>query len=81
MPLSPFPSRDMIREAFHNAMLAAGVPEPFATILPDVGSGIASASLFDDGGSLSELLGRATTPFERTIGDFLSSSGPAVVQG
>ncbi len=68
----PFPYRDMTRAAFHDALVEAGVPELFATILSDTDAGIEQGALFDGEGALSRLLGRPTVPFERTIGDFIA---------
>lgn len=66
----PLVYRDMSPEAFRSAALAAGLPEMVATIVSDTDAGVAKDALFDDGGALRQLIGRATTPFQQTITDF-----------
>ena len=67
----PVTYRDMTPEAFRSAILDAGQPEFVAKILSDTDAGVAKGALFEDGGDLSRLIGRATTPFQTTIADWV----------
>lgn len=65
--------QDMTPGAFQSAALQAGVPEMVVRIFSDTDAGVAKGALFDDGGELSRLIGRATMPFQTTIADFARS--------
>ncbi|QEM67578.1 SDR family oxidoreductase [Geobacter sp. FeAm09] len=53
---------------YKGALLKAGLPEPIAELLANSDSGAATGALFDDGGQLGRLIGRATTPLATTVG-------------
>ncbi|MDF4002611.1 SDR family oxidoreductase [Luteibacter sp. PPL552] len=69
----PIVYHDMAPAAFHDASVEQGVPEPFARILSDTDAGVAQGALFDTSGTLSRLIGRPTTPYQDTIGAFLTA--------
>lgn len=52
---------------YQQALINAGLPEPFAALLADADTGIAKGDLFDDGQQLSQLIGRASTPMEEVV--------------
>jgi NAD(P)H dehydrogenase (quinone) len=54
--------RDLPEEAYAEALMDAGLPEPYARVLADSDRGIARGELFTDGGDLRRLIGRPTTP-------------------
>ncbi len=65
--------QNMSAEEFKAAAVRAGIPDVVAMILSDTDAGVAEGALFDDGGSLAELIGRQTTPYQKTIYDFVRS--------
>ncbi len=73
----PLPYRDMNPQDFRKALLGAGVPEIFAKVLSDTDAGVAKGALFEDGGQLSRLIGRPTTPFRETVAEFLNQPSSA----
>ncbi len=73
----PMAYRDMTPEAFRSTMLDAGAPDMLARIVSDTDAGAAKGALLDDGGTLSRLIGRPTTPFQTTIADFVHTQKPA----
>jgi NAD(P)H dehydrogenase (quinone) len=75
----PMVYRNMEPDEFRSAMLHAGSPEMVARIVSDTDAGVAKGALFDDGGMLSRLIGRPTTPFQTTITAFLHDRAPAGV--
>ena len=50
-----------------SALLEAGLPEGFATLLADSDTGAFHGHLFDASGDLSTLIGRPTTPIAETV--------------
>lgn len=54
--------RDLPEEAYAEALIGGGVPEPFARVLADSDRGIARGELFTDRDDLRRLIGRPTTP-------------------
>ncbi len=70
---TPIAYQNMTAEGFRAAAAKAGVPELFAMILSDTDAGVAKGALFDDGGELSRLIGRPTTPFQTTITGFVQN--------
>ena len=58
---TPVAYRDLPAADFTAALVAAGVPEGFATVLADSDLGIARGELHTDTGDLARLLGRPTT--------------------
>lgn len=53
--------RDLPEADYKAALVAAGLPEPFAALLADSDVGASNGGLFDDGRQLSRLIGRPTT--------------------
>ena len=49
------------------AVKGTGVPDALAELLADSDAGAAKGGLFDDSRSLSQLIGRPTTPFAEVI--------------
>jgi NAD(P)H dehydrogenase (quinone) len=68
---TPMSYQNVTPEAFRSAVTETGAPEIVAKILSDTDAGVAKGALFDDGGELARLIGRPTTPFQATIGDFV----------
>jgi len=64
---------DLPEADFANALVGAGLPEGFAKTLADSETQARTGSLFEDGGDLSRLLGRPTTPMIETIKTALSA--------
>lgn len=58
---------NLSEEAYKNALVGVGLPEPFAALLADADTGIASGQLFEDGRQLSRLIGRPTETLEATF--------------
>lgn len=52
---------------YRGALLGAGLPAPLADLLADSDAAAAQGALFNDGRTLSTLLGRPTAPFAATI--------------
>ena len=52
---------------YRGALVGAGLPGPLADLLADSDAGAAKGALFDDGGALSKLIGRATVPVADSI--------------
>lgn len=61
------PYADLTPADFEAALLQAGLPAPFAALLANSDAAAADGALHDDGGELSRLIGRPTTPFGETI--------------
>jgi NAD(P)H dehydrogenase (quinone) len=59
--------RDLSVEDYTGALVAAGLPEPYAALLADSDRGIAAGALFTDTGDLSRLAGRPTTHIEDAV--------------
>ncbi|ACF01484.1 NmrA family protein [Rhodopseudomonas palustris TIE-1] len=59
--------RDLPQAEYEAALVAAGLPKPFAALLADSDAGAAKGALFDDSRALSLLIGRPTTPIATTI--------------
>ena len=72
---SPMIYQDMDPADYQAAVIAAGLPAFVAHILADTDAGIAKGALYDDGRTLSRLIGRPTTPIETTITDFVRRHG------
>jgi NAD(P)H dehydrogenase (quinone) len=77
----PMAYRDLAPEAFMTAAVEAGLPEMVANIVSNTDAGIAKGALLNDGGELSQLIGRPTTSWRSTITAFIqnppSSGAPA----
>ncbi len=52
---------------FSKALVGAGLDEWLANMLADSDAGAAKGGLFDDSHTLSELIGRATTPYQEAV--------------
>lgn len=63
----PITYTDLPEADYQAALLAAGLPAPFAELLADSDAGAAQGALFDDSRQLSQLLRRPTTPLAVTI--------------
>jgi NAD(P)H dehydrogenase (quinone) len=59
--------RDLSVEDYTAALVAAGLPEPYAALLADSDRGISAGALFTDTGDLSRLAGRPTTGVEDAV--------------
>lgn len=59
--------RDLPPDAYAEALVGAGVPEPFARVLADSDQGIARRELFTDSGDLRRLIGRPTTTLHDAV--------------
>jgi NAD(P)H dehydrogenase (quinone) len=59
--------RDLPQADYEAALVGAGLPGPFAALLADSDAGAAKGALFDDSHTLSQLIGRPTTPIAATI--------------
>lgn len=67
--------QDMSREAYHDTLVQAGLPEPVADMLADSDAGAAQGGLYDDSRQLSALIGRPTTPLSTMVMRTLNSLG------
>ena len=56
---------------FKAIMLGAGLPEELAELIATSNTAAADGALFDDGHTLSKLIGRKTTPFAETVKEAL----------
>ena len=61
------PYQDMPEADYKAALLGAGLPEWLAALLSDSDAGVAKGALEDNGGALSRLIGRATTPLAEAV--------------
>ena len=52
---------------YRNALLKAGLPEPYAALLADSDTGISKGALFDDSHQLSRLINRQTAPLTSSV--------------
>ncbi len=52
---------------YRNALLKAGLPEPFAALLADSDTGVSKGALFDDSHQLSRLINRPTTTLASSV--------------
>ncbi len=52
---------------YRNALLKAGLPEPFAALLADSDTGVSKGALFDDSHQLSGLINRPTTTLASSV--------------
>ncbi|WP_158810082.1 SDR family oxidoreductase [Beijerinckia sp. L45] len=68
---------DMPEAAFKAALRGFGLPEPLAGLLADSDVAASKGALDDDGHQLSRLIGRATTPWPKTIAAAVQALPPA----
>jgi NAD(P)H dehydrogenase (quinone) len=59
--------QNMPEEAYGQALQNAGLPAPFAILLAQSETGASQGGLFDDSKTLSNLIGRPTTPLREAI--------------
>ncbi|MER8525333.1 SDR family oxidoreductase [Mesorhizobium sp. M0494] len=58
---------DLAGAAYEGALTGAGLPADLAAILADADIAASRGALFDDGGAMSRLIGRPTTPLESVV--------------
>ncbi len=63
----PVAYRDLPKDGYKGVLLRVGLPEPLAEALADEDHHARSDSLFDDGQSISRLIGRPTTSMQDVI--------------
>ena len=59
--------KNLTVEDYKAALISKGTPEEIAPMVADMDVGISKGALFDDSHRLSQLIGRPTTPLEKTI--------------
>lgn len=69
----PVAVKDLTEEQYAAALLQAGLPEVFAKILADSDARSGEGWLFDDSRTLEKVIGRPTTPFEKTLDTALAA--------
>ncbi|CNI25128.1 NmrA family transcriptional regulator [Yersinia frederiksenii] len=69
----PVVYQDLSEADFKQALISAGLPEGFASMLADSDAGAAQGGLFDDSHTLSKLIGRPTTPYAKVIAATLAT--------
>ncbi|MCF4164060.1 SDR family oxidoreductase [Zavarzinia compransoris] len=69
----PVVYRDLPEADYRAALLGFGLPEGLAAALAESDVKAASGALFEDGGQLSRLIGRPTTPLARTVAAALAA--------
>lgn len=63
---------NMSQAEFSAALKGAGLPDWLAEMLADSDAGAAQGALFDDGHTLSKLIGRPTTPWQDVVSAFVA---------
>jgi NAD(P)H dehydrogenase (quinone) len=63
----PVAYRDVPEAEYRQALEAAGLPTAIAEMLAESDAKAAHGALYDDGGALSALIGRPTTPWRETV--------------
>lgn len=63
----PVAYQDLPEQDYRQTLLDAGLPEFVADLLSDSDAGAAKGGLFDDSGTLGQLIGRPTTPVASVI--------------
>lgn len=69
----PVVYKDLSETDFKQALISAGLPEGFASMLANSDAGAAKGGLFDDSHTLSKLIGRPTTPYAKVIAATLAA--------
>ncbi|OVZ91201.1 NAD(P)-dependent oxidoreductase [Yersinia frederiksenii] len=69
----PVVYQDLSEADFKQALISAGLPEGFASMLADSDAGAAQGGLFDDSHTLSKLISRPTTPYAKVIAAALAA--------
>jgi len=57
--------RDLPQDDYKRALASYGLPNAFAHLIADAEAKAADGAFFDDGGQLSRLIGRPTTPLKQ----------------
>lgn len=65
---------DLPPDAFEEVLTGAGLPADLAALLADADVAASRGALFDDGGALSRLIGRPTTPMARVVAAALDAT-------
>lgn len=60
---------------FRRALGRSGLSQQIASIIADVDARAAEGALFDDGGQLSQLIGRPTRPWQEQVAETVRASG------
>ncbi|WP_145589472.1 SDR family oxidoreductase [Yersinia rochesterensis] len=69
----PVVYKNLSEADFKQALIGAGLPDGFASLLADSDAGAAKGGLFDDSHTLSKLIGRPTTPYAKVIAATLAT--------
>jgi NAD(P)H dehydrogenase (quinone) len=67
------PYKNLSEQEYEAALKGFGLPAPAAHAYASFDAGAAQDALFDDGGQLSKLLGRGTTPLASSVADALKA--------
>lgn len=67
----PIPYKNLPQAEFEATLLGAGLPPFLAALIADSDAGAAKGALFDEGGDLRRLIGRATTPLAASVAEAL----------
>lgn len=70
---APIAYQDLPQLDYRDALLSAGLPGFVAELLSDSDAGAAKGGLFDDSGTLGQLIGRPTTPIADVIAKALAN--------
>ncbi|WP_275556292.1 SDR family oxidoreductase [Mixta sp. Marseille-Q2659] len=70
----PIAWHPLAQQDFAALLIEAGLPQGLAEMLADSDAGAAQGGLYDESGTLSQLIGRATTPWQETIAAALKAS-------
>lgn len=62
---------DLLPADFEGVLTGAGLPADLAALLADADVAASRGALFEDGGALSRLIGRPTTPMEKVVASAL----------
>lgn len=65
----PVEYRDLSEDDYAQALVGAGLPEPYARVLADSDRGLARGELYTDSGDLRRLIDRPTTPWREAVGE------------
>lgn len=66
------PYRNLEEAGYAAVLVGVGLPEGFAAQIAAWDASVAKGSLFEDGGELSKLIGRPTTPMPATVAEALA---------
>jgi NAD(P)H dehydrogenase (quinone) len=67
------PYNNLPQETYAGILKSFGLPEGFAFVLADADARAAEGALFDDSGTLGQLIGRPTTPMAETVARAVSA--------